>query len=64
MSTTIVQVYIYTLPRMGTTISGIVLQTVEKVIKALSKKDIIVVLGDWNANVGPDAYQQLTRNGG
>ncbi|PVD33204.1 hypothetical protein C0Q70_04455 [Pomacea canaliculata] len=28
------------------------------IIKKTPKKDILLVLGDWNATIGPDAYQQ------
>lgn len=30
-------------------------QQLEQVIKAVLNKDILVVLGDWDAKVGPDA---------
>ena len=33
-------------------------EEIEKVIKATPKKDILIIMGDWNAKIGPDAYQQ------
>ena len=30
----------------------------EETIKKTPKKDLLIVLGDWNAKVGPDAYDQ------
>lgn len=31
-------------------------QELDKVVNAVPKKDILVVLDDWNAKLGPDAY--------
>ena len=31
---------------------------IEETIKTIPKKDILIIQGDWNAKVGPDAYEQ------
>lgn len=33
-------------------------EELDNIIKKTPKKDILLVLGDWNATIGPDAYQQ------
>merc|ERR1712002_109576 len=33
-------------------------EELERTIAKAPKKDLLVVQGDWNAKVGPDAYQQ------
>ena len=33
-------------------------EEIERVIKRTPRKDILIIMGDWNAKVGPDAYQQ------
>lgn len=39
-------------------------QKVEKVIKAVPKKDTLVVLSVWNIRVGPDTYHQRAETEG
>jgi exonuclease III len=31
---------------------------IEQVIKKTPKKDILIIMGDWNAKVGPDSFEQ------
>ena len=33
-------------------------EELEDTIKKVPKKDLLVIQGDWNAKIGPDAYNQ------
>lgn len=39
-------------------------EQLDSIIKKTPKKDILTVLGDWNAKIGPDAYQQWAGTAG
>ena len=39
-------------------------EELNSIIDKVPKKDILIVLGDWNAKVGADAYQDWAGTGG
>ena len=39
-------------------------EQLESTIKEIPRKDLLVIQGDWNAKVGPDAYEERARTVG